>query len=171
MPAPSGDEGDVSDDGSAVESARRLVAAVPDPEIPVLTIDDLGILRGVHEEDGHIVVTITPTYSGCPAMHHIESTIRRTLDDAGVDSEVRTSMSPAWTTDWMSAEGRAKLREFGIAPPGTVQATVTLSPRPVACPQCGSTNTETISEFGSTACKALHRCLDCREPFDHFKEL
>ena len=161
----------MNDVTARVDTARRAVAAVPDPEIPVLTIDDLGILRDVDEENGRIVVTITPTYSGCPAMHHIEAEILRALADAGVEGEVRTSMSPAWTTDWMSPDGRAKLREYGIAPPGTVQAAVTLSRRPVACPLCGSGNTETISEFGSTACKSLHRCLDCREPFDHFKEI
>ena len=104
-------------------------------------------------------------------MHQIEADVLRALTDAGFEGEVRTSMSPAWTTDWMSAAGRAKLRDYGIAPPGIVEAAVTLSSRPVACPQCGSTDTETISEFGSTACKSLHRCLDCREPFDHFKEI
>ena len=161
----------MNDTTARVDVARRAVAEVPDPEIPVLTIDDLGILRGVTEEDGRVVVTITPTYSGCPAMHHIESEILRVLGDAGIDGEVRTSMSPAWTTDWMSADGRLKLREYGIAPPGAVEAAVTLSSRTQQCPQCGSSNTETVSEFGSTACKSLHRCLDCREPFDHFKEI
>lgn len=150
---------------------RRRVGAVPDPEVPVLSIEDLGVLRSVDEIDGRVVVTITPTYSGCPAMHHIEQSIAEVLADAGVDGDVRTMLSPAWTTDWMSAEGRAKLREYGIAPPRPVETPVAMSPRPVACPRCGSTHTETVSEFGSTACKALHRCLDCREPFDHFKEL
>lgn len=154
-----------------LDTARRMVAALPDPEIPVITIDDLGILRDVAEDDGRIVVTITPTYSGCPAMQLIEDSILETLSSIGCTGEVRTVHSPAWTTDWMSASGRAALREFGIAPPRSVEAAVTLTPRPVRCPRCDSMNTETVSEFGSTACKALHRCLDCREPFDHFKEL
>jgi ring-1,2-phenylacetyl-CoA epoxidase subunit PaaD len=158
---------------------RRRVGAIPDPEVPVLSLDDLGVLRSVDQIDDRIVVTITPTYSGCPAMHFIEQSITAVLTDAGVDGEVRTVLHPAWTTDWMSADGRAKLRDYGIAPPRAVAArdvelgemAVTISARPVACPRCGSTNTETVSEFGSTACKSLQRCLDCLEPFDHFKEL
>lgn len=166
---------------------RRRVGAIPDPEIPVLSLDDLGVLRSVDEIDDRIIVTITPTYSGCPAMHFIEQSIAEVLADARVDGEVRTVFSPAWTTDWMSAEGRSKLRDYGIAPPRAVDTPdttpgttpgsapgatpVSVSPRNVPCPRCGSTHTETVSEFGSTACKALHRCLDCLEPFDHFKEL
>jgi ring-1,2-phenylacetyl-CoA epoxidase subunit PaaD len=153
-----------------LDRLRRLVGAVPDPEVPVLSIADLGVLRSVEIVDaGAVVVTITPTYSGCPAMHHIEQAIRGVLDDEGLAGEVRTVYSPAWTTDWMSAEGRVKLRDYGIAPPQ--QVAVALRSRQVECPQCGSTETETVSQFGSTACKSLHRCLDCREPFDHFKEL
>ena len=165
------------DETDAVDLAelRRLVGAIPDPEIPVLSLDDLGVLRSVDQIDDRIIVTITPTYSGCPAMHFIEQSIVGVLADAGVDGEVRTVFSPAWTTDWMSAEGRSKLRDYGIAPPRAVETPgstpVTISPRAVPCPRCGSTHTETVSEFGSTACKALHRCLDCLEPFDHFKEL
>jgi ring-1,2-phenylacetyl-CoA epoxidase subunit PaaD len=163
-----------------LDQLRRLVGAIPDPEVPVLTIDDLGVLRAVEiDDDDRVVVTITPTYSGCPAMHHIEESVRAVLVAEGVDGHVRTVLSPAWTTDWMSAEGREKLGEYGIAPPRPVGVSVTSSPvtsSPVTsslitCPQCGSTQTEIVSEFGSTACKALRRCLDCREPFDHFKEL
>lgn len=150
---------------------RLLVGAVPDPEVPVLTIDDLGVLRGVEEVEGRVIVTITPTYSGCPAMHHIEHAILDVLGEAGVEGEVQTVLGPAWTTDWMTDQGRRKLREYGIAPPAPTATAVGISPRPIACPRCGSTHTETVSEFGSTACKALRRCLDCREPFDHFKEL
>lgn len=162
---------------------RERVGAIPDPEVPVLTIEDLGVLRSVESTERGVVVTITPTYSGCPAMHYIEQSIVGVLADAGFDGEVRTVFSPAWSTDWMSAEGRSKLREYGIAPPRTVTTPgetigartgatpVAISPRPVPCPRCGSTHTETVSEFGSTACKSLHRCLDCLEPFDHFKEL
>lgn len=155
------------------------LAAVPDPEIPVLTLADLGVLRSVEEIDGRVVVTITPTYSGCPAMAHMAAELTAVLERAGVEGEVRTVLSPAWTTDWMSAEGRAKLEAFGIAPP---PAGPTEGPVPVGlgrrreeaqptCPQCRSANTEVVSEFGSTACKALYRCLDCLEPFDYFKGL
>lgn len=155
----------------ALASLRDRVGAIPDPEVPVLTLDDLGVLRDVEEIDGRVVVTITPTYSGCPAMHHIEQAILQVLAEEEVGGEVRTVFNPAWSTDWMSAEGRAKLRDYGIAPPRHSEMLLTISPRPVECPQCGSSHTETISDFGSTACKALHRCLDCLEPFDHFKEL
>lgn len=157
--------------GTRIERARDAVAAVPDPEIPVLTIDDLGILRGVDDEDGRIVVTITPTYSGCPAMDHIREEVGAALVDAGFDdAEVRMTYSPAWTTDWMSPEGKRKLGEFGIAPPGPTGEGTPLT-WPVACPQCGSRRTKLVSQFGSTACKALYRCEACLEPFDHFKAL
>ncbi len=142
--------------------ARAAAAAVEDPEIPVLTIEDLGILRHVQLDGDTIEVTITPTYSGCPAMTVIAREIEGALTRAGFSSiRVRSVLSPAWTTDWMSEDGRRKLREYGIAPPDP-------SAHP-ACPQCGSKNTELISAFGSTACKSLHRCLTCREPFDTFK--
>lgn len=152
-----------------------LLDSVPDPEIPVLTIADLGILRGVEVgEDGrNTVVTITPTYSGCPAMETITSDIHRVLAGAGhTEVQVRTSLQPAWTTDWMTAEGKAKLEQFGIAPPsGKAPApgepvALTLS---VRCPQCGSFRTREMTRFGSTSCKALWTCQDCSEPFDHFK--
>jgi ring-1,2-phenylacetyl-CoA epoxidase subunit PaaD len=162
--------------GSAAASVRDLIATVPDPEIPVLTIEDLGILRDVRTDaDGAIEVDITPTYSGCPAMDAIRSDIERRLADAGHDRvRVRLVLSPAWTTDWISDEGRRKLSDFGIAPPTGAAAprsgpvALTLS---VRCPRCDSPETREISRFGSTACKALWRCERCREPFDHFKAL
>lgn len=153
----------------------EAVAAVVDPEIRVVTIDDLGILRSVEEDPttGRVVVTITPTYTGCPAMDVIRADIRRALVAAGhPDTEVRTVLAPAWSTDWISEAGRAKLAAAGIAPPaptrGGVAVPLTLA---VRCPQCGSPETEQVSRFGSTACKALWRCRSCREPFDHLKAL
>lgn len=145
-----------------------VLEGVVDPEIPVLTIADIGILRDVEvSEAGSVVVAITPTYSGCPAMDVIRADILAALGDAGFeDAEVRTVFSPAWTTDWMTDAARAKLAEFGIAPPGAVA-----EPSPVLCPRCSASAIHTVSEFGSTACKALMVCDDCGEPFDHFKEL
>jgi len=157
------------------EDVRAVLGEVVDPEIPVLTIDDLGVLRDVEVDGEHVVVTITPTYSGCPAMDEIRADVRSALARAGwPDVEVRTVLSPAWTTDWMSDDGRRKLREFGIAPPGRRAdgpVLVQLGPRPdvVACPQCGSAETEELTRFASTSCKSMWRCLACREPFDHFK--
>ena len=143
---------------------RDIVAAVVDPEIPVLTIDDLGVLRGVDSVDGRVVVTITPTYSGCPAMRQIADDIRSALSREGVASvEVRTVHFPAWSTDWMSEEGRRKLVEFGVAPPTDETA--------VMCPRCRAGDPAMIARFGSTACKALMVCSSCGEPFDYFKEL
>ncbi|GAB3068025.1 phenylacetate-CoA oxygenase subunit PaaJ [Micromonospora schwarzwaldensis] len=156
-------------------NAREAVAAVVDPEIRVITIDELGILRAVEEEPatGRVVVTITPTYTGCPAMDVIRADIRRALATAGhPDAEVRTVYAPAWSTDWISAAGRAKLAAAGIAPPAprgddtVVPLTLT-----VRCPRCGSPETTQVSRFGSTACKALWRCRSCAEPFDHLKAL
>jgi ring-1,2-phenylacetyl-CoA epoxidase subunit PaaD len=152
--------------------AWDVAAGVVDPEIPVLTIADLGVLREVAvTEDGQVEVTITPTYSGCPAMNMITIEIELALARAGFsDARVRTVLSPAWTTDWMSEAGRRKLREYGIAPPKTSASRRGLfGVEQVACPQCGSLNTEVLSEFGSTSCKALWRCNRCREPFDYFK--
>jgi ring-1,2-phenylacetyl-CoA epoxidase subunit PaaD len=163
-----------------VDAVRAVVAAVPDPEVPVLTIDDLGVLRDVSvDETGHVEVTITPTYSGCPAMDTIRADIVDRLAEHGHrDVHVSLVLSPAWTTDWMSDEGRRKLLEYGIAPPspsahgredaGTGPLPLTLSLR---CPQCGSPNTRELSHFGSTACKSLWVCNACREPFDHFKAI
>ena len=151
--------------------AWDVAAAVVDPEIPVLTIADLGVLRDVAINDGHLEVTITPTYSGCPAMNMIALEIELALEREGFcQPKIRTVLSPAWTTDWMSEEGRRKLREYGIAPPLPASSRRALfGVLEVACPQCGSENTELLSEFGSTACKALWRCKSCREPFDYFK--
>jgi ring-1,2-phenylacetyl-CoA epoxidase subunit PaaD len=156
------------------ELARRAwdaAATVVDPEIPVLTIADLGVLREVDVNDGRVEVAITPTYSGCPAMNMIALEIELALERAGFrDVKVRTVLSPAWTTDWMSEEGRRKLKEYGIAPPLPASSRRALfGVQQVACPQCGSVNTELLSEFGSTSCKALWRCKSCREPFDYFK--
>jgi ring-1,2-phenylacetyl-CoA epoxidase subunit PaaD len=144
-----------------LDRARQALEAVTDPEIPVVTIADLGILRGVALDGDTVEVTITPTYSGCPAMTVIARDIEAALAEAGVPRiRVRTTLSPAWTTDWITPAGRRKLAAYGIAPP---------QPTRPACPQCGSGETELISAFGSTPCKALHRCLACREPFDAFK--
>jgi ring-1,2-phenylacetyl-CoA epoxidase subunit PaaD len=151
-------------------AARQVVATVVDPEIPVVTIDELGILRDVVESSGRVTVTITPTYSGCPAMDAIREDIRAALHGAGFDdAEVRTVLHPAWSTDMISEAGRGKLAAFGIAPPGP--AGPVLLRIAVRCPQCGSTDTEELSRFGSTACKALWRCRSCAEPFDRMKPL
>lgn len=157
-----------------LDRVRDLLEEVTDPEIPVLTIGDLGILRDVSmAEDGVVTVTITPTYSGCPAMTAIDIAVRDRLARDGFDRvEVRTVLSPAWTTDWMSEAGRAKLEAYGIAPPvGSAGGRGTLfgADPVVRCPQCRSEATEKVSEFGSTACKAHYRCTACGEPFDYFK--
>ncbi len=146
----------------------ELLSSVVDPEIPVLTLQDLGVLRDISVDEGKITVTITPTYAGCPAIDAMRADIESTLAEAGYQQvTVKQSLSPAWTTDWMSENGREKLRAYGIAPPATTtcgQQTGTIE-----CPQCGSADVKLISEFGSTACKALYQCQDCREPFDYFK--
>ena len=157
------------------------LSQVSDPEIPAISIVDLGIVRAAEPtDDGGCEIVITPTYSGCPAMHVIEEHIREALEARGIQNvQVRTQLSPAWTTDWISESGKDKLRTFGIAPPAH-RAMVTASAidisalshaddTEIACPQCGSVNTRLISQFGSTACKALYRCGDCLEPFDYFK--
>ena len=151
----------------------EAVGEVADPEVPVLTIADLGVLRGVRHEGDEVVVTITPTYSGCPAMDLIRHEVELTLDSLHVNGRVETVLSPAWTTDWMSEEGKAKLTEYGIAPPTGTRAVgepVMLS-LTIRCPLCGSPDTTELSRFGSTSCKSLWRCNSCREPFDHFKSL
>ena len=138
------------------------LSEVEDPEIPVLTITDLGIVRGVDCDDG-VTVSLTPTYSGCPATEAIEASVVAALEDRGVaDVRIKRVLSPPWTTDWISPEGRDKLRVYGIAPPER-------RARQIACPRCESDNTEIVSEFGSTACKASYKCLDCLEPFEYFK--
>ncbi len=146
------------------------IGGIPDPEVPVLTIGDLGILRSVEEGPESIVVTITPTYSGCPAMHHIEQEVNAVLAAHQVEGKVAMVFSPAWSTDWMTDVGRKKLEAYGIAPPRPVETSISITQDKISCPQCSSTNTQLISRFGSTACKSLRRCLDCLEPFDHFKE-
>jgi len=161
----------LSSDAGLQQRAWDAAASVVDPEIPVLTIADLGVLREVTVNHGRVEVAITPTYSGCPAMNMIGLEIELALQRAGFgEAKVRTVLSPAWTTDWISEDGRRKLREYGIAPPlaaGSRRALFGIEQ--VACPQCGSGNTEVLSEFGSTSCKALWRCKNCREPFDYFK--
>ncbi|MGC5583259.1 1,2-phenylacetyl-CoA epoxidase subunit PaaD [Ornithinimicrobium sp. W1665] len=162
-----------------LDEVERAVRAVPDPEIPVISIDDLGVVREVERVDTPqgpgLRVTITPTYSGCPAMRVMEEDVVAAGARAGVPVEVVTRLAPAWTTDWMSEQGREQLLRFGIAPPTGQRAhgpvPVGLSVRQVACPRCGSTETEELARFGSTACKALRRCLSCREPFDEFKTI
>ena len=161
------------------EAVRRAAAAVPDPELPMVTIEDLGILRDVTvSPGGRVAITITPTYSGCPAMEAIAADVREAVETRGATAvEVRTELAPAWTTDWITEEGRRKLAAAGIAPPepvgdrgrthsGPVQ--VAISP---GCPQCGSPRTRLVSRFGSTACKALYACGACGEPFDYFKAM
>jgi ring-1,2-phenylacetyl-CoA epoxidase subunit PaaD len=145
-----------------------ILAEVTDPEVPVLTITDLGIVRDVKINGDEVEVIITPTYTGCPAMDMIAMNIKLALIENGYSNVKITSvLAPAWTTDWMSEEGKRKLKEYGIAPPLTRSDGT--SDRAIQCPQCNSTNIKLISEFGSTACKALYQCKDCKEPFDYFK--
>lgn len=156
--------------------AWEVLRGIPDPEIPVINIVELGIVRGVTVSGTSVRVAITPTYSGCPAMHAIEEDIGARLRESGYsDVEVTQQLSPAWTTDWMTGEAKERLRGYGIVPPQRVQGTdghrIHIFARGINCPQCGSENTERLSEFGSTACKAMYRCIDCREPFDYFKPL
>jgi ring-1,2-phenylacetyl-CoA epoxidase subunit PaaD len=164
-------------------AARSAAAAVLDPEVPVLTVADLGVLRSVElADDGAVEVVITPTYSGCPAMQAIADDVREAVAGQGfAQVRVRTVLSPAWTTDWLTAQGRRKLAEYGVAPPGPAETRVRgpvpirLGARPHAgpgrCPQCGSDAVTELSRFGSTACKSLWRCDSCLEPFDHFKAI
>jgi ring-1,2-phenylacetyl-CoA epoxidase subunit PaaD len=158
--------------GDAPAAIRALLTQVVDPEIPSLTIADMGILREVRCEDGRVVVTITPTYSGCPAMDVIAADIRRTLDDAGhPDVRIETRLAPAWTTDWLSPAARDKLHAAGIAPPaarcGACRELVPETAPP--CPRCGAPGATQVSRYGATACKALYRCRGCGEPFEYFK--
>jgi ring-1,2-phenylacetyl-CoA epoxidase subunit PaaD len=163
-----------------LDAVRAAIAPLADPEIPVVSLTELGILREVRTgDDGVAEVVITPTYSGCPAMGQIEDDIRAALRDAAIEARVVTQLAPAWTTDWMTPDAREKLRAYGIAPPngraahGNGAKVVSFARRaarePVPCPRCGSVHTTETSPFGSTACKALYRCLDCLEPFDLFK--
>jgi ring-1,2-phenylacetyl-CoA epoxidase subunit PaaD len=165
----------------SIDEVWHWLAEVPDPEIPVISLTDLGIIRNVAWRDDTLVVTVTPTYSGCPATTIINLDIETALAEKGLSKvKLERQLSPAWTTDWISAEGREKLRDYGIAPPidGTAADGVLMkrvdrlsgrSNLTIACPRCGSTSTEKISQFGSTPCKASYRCTDCLEPFDYFK--
>jgi len=155
-----------------------MLDEVKDPEVPVLSVVELGIVRDVRLEAGEVVVDITPTYSGCPAMHEIERSLKGALAARGLSARVRTVFSPAWTTDWMSDAAREKLRAYGIAPPGPTEegsasVVVPLMRRGASppCPFCGSRDTTTRSDFGSTACKSLHSCNACHQPFEHFKAI
>ena len=160
-------------------SVAEAISRIPDPEVPVVSIADLGILRSMEVDDAarRVIVTITPTYSGCPAMEAITSRIAFEADRRGYAAEVLTRLSPAWTTDWMSEQGKQALRQFGIAPPGPAThghsgpVSVSLQTRVVTCPNCGCDDTTELARFGSTACKALRRCESCREPFDEFKAI
>jgi len=154
---------------SEVEHAWALLAQVPDPELPAVSVVDLGIARDVQYTDGRLVVTITPTYSGCPAMREIEDDVRTMLTQRFDEVEVRTVLSPPWTTDWITEDGRRKLAGAGIAPPGARMLPLLVEGRPASCPHCGSAAVEELAAFGSTACKALWRCTSCREPFDYVK--
>ncbi len=154
------------------QRVMQALETVCDPEVPVLTILDLGIVRSIENVEDIWQIDITPTYSGCPAMNMIEANIRLTLDARGIKNyRINTVLEPAWTTDWMSEAGRKKLKEYGIAPPQASPHQFKLfgDQQLLECPRCESTNTECISQFGSTSCKALYRCLDCKEPFDYFK--
>jgi ring-1,2-phenylacetyl-CoA epoxidase subunit PaaD len=154
--------------GALVAQGWAVLGEVMDPEVPVVSVVDLGIVRSIDWHAGQLRVVVTPTYSGCPATEYIERCIAEALQQAGLTAvAIETRLHPAWTTDWISVRGRQQLQQFGIAPPqGRADSTQTPV---VPCPQCGSTHTEQVSEFGSTACKALYRCSDCLEPFDYFK--
>lgn len=166
-----------------LQRARALLQTVPDPEVPAVSIHDLGMVRAVHwrvagDPQQGLEVVLTPTYSGCPATEAIAAAVREALQSAGLGPvQVTLQRSPAWSTDWITERGRAQLRAAGIAPPGAVASTgsapihlLRRPPRP-SCPQCGSSDTEQLAPFGSTACKALHRCRQCREPFEYFKPI
>ncbi|MEU4623620.1 1,2-phenylacetyl-CoA epoxidase subunit PaaD [Actinoplanes sp. NPDC023801] len=164
---------------TVLERAAAVAAEVRDPEMPMLTLADLGVLRDVRVEGDVVVASITPTYSGCPAMATMRDDLVHRLTDAGFPRvEVRVVLDPAWSSDWITEHGRAALRDAGLSPPGPAPSAggpvpLLLGPtrRAVTCPRCGSAHTERVSEFGATACKALYRCTDCLEPFDHVKEI
>ena len=163
------------------EAAWDCLHAVPDPEIPVISVTDLGIVRALEIEGLHAKVTVTPTYSGCPATEMIETSIREALANIGFQTvDVQMQLFPAWTTDWINDATKEKLREYGIAPPGedapnesnaTGESVISFVPYKPACPRCGSKNTNRLSRFGATACKALYRCDACLEPFEYFKPI
>lgn len=163
----------------SLDLARRVAAEVTDPEMPMLTLADLGVLRDVTQDGGTLTVTITPTYSGCPAMATMRDDLVHRLADHGFDRvDVRVSLTPAWSTDWISEAGRRALREHGISAPGPaprhdgpVPLSLLPTRRELTCPRCGSADVLLTSEFGATACKAMYRCSGCLEPFDHVKEI
>lgn len=155
-----------------LDQAWRVLGRVMDPEVPVISVVELGIVRALAWNAGHLHVVVTPTYSGCPATEVIEADIRQALEDAGFSApQLERQLHPAWTTDWITSTGRERLLAYGIAPPlgSTNKRSLLGDDGTVNCPQCGSAHTELLSQFGSTACKALYRCCDCREPFDYFK--
>ena len=155
-----------------IETIKKLLSTVTDPEIPVLTIEDLGIIREIELSGNEVKITITPTYSGCPAMDTIAADIKSTLLQAGYQTTIKSVLSPAWSTEWISEAGRKKLEAYGIAAPlkpSEDKRALLHGEKIVKCTHCGSTNTKMISQFGSTACKALFQCQDCKEPFDYFK--
>ncbi|MEM9277576.1 MAG: 1,2-phenylacetyl-CoA epoxidase subunit PaaD [Pseudomonadota bacterium] len=159
------------DTARASKAAWEAAAAVVDPEIPVLTIEDLGILRSMQVHRNHAIAEVTPTYSGCPAVLAIEFAVETALREAGFEPEIKRVVSPPWTTDWITEDGRRKLKEYGIAPPAKASNSIRalFGETEVQCPHCNSIDTVKVSEFGSTACKALYRCKTCKEPFDYFK--
>ena len=162
---------------TSIEEVWAALENLADPEIPVISLRELGILRDVRSGPDGLEVVITPTYSGCPAMSQIEDDVRSTLENRGISARVVTQLAPAWTTDWMTEDGKEKLRAYGIAPPHQTPAATNVvrfigkpaKTEAVPCPHCGSSHTVVSSHFGSTACKALYKCLDCQEPFDYFK--
>ena len=165
-------------EATRVERAWAVLDGVPDPEVPAISVCELGIVREVLDHGASLEIVLTPTYSGCPATEVIEQSVCEAIDAAGLGpARVTMRRAPAWTTDWISAEGRRKLRDYGIAPPGPAadsSAPIRIVGRrteAVACPRCGSAHTERLSAFGSTACKALWRCVACKEPFEHFKPI
>ncbi|MEJ6000075.1 1,2-phenylacetyl-CoA epoxidase subunit PaaD [Paucibacter soli] len=161
-----------------LEAAWEVLRQIPDPEVPVISLDELGIVRDLKETAGGLEVVLTPTYSGCPATELIQDQVRAALAAFG-EIQITMQRAPAWTTDWISEAGRAKLKAYGIAPPGPagpdqaqpIRLVHRASLSKLACPRCGSERTEKLSAFGSTACKALYRCLACLEPFEHFKPI
>jgi len=169
----------VAVEAGAVARAREIAGTVTDPEMPMLTLSDLGVLRDVEvDADGMVAVTITPTYSGCPAMATMRDDLVQQLEEAGFRAHVRVSLTPAWSSDWITPRGRRALREAGLSEPGPAPGregpvTLSLSPirRSLECPRCASAAVELVSEFGATACKALYRCTSCLEPFEHVKEI
>jgi len=154
----------------ATNAIWKILESVKDPEVPVLSVVDLGVIRAVALDGQEVKVTITPTYTGCPAMDMISMQIRMALNAAGYQTTIQTILSPAWTTDWITENGKQQLKAYGIAPPvGKSMDQAYLEDLIVPCPQCNSTHTILVSQFGSTACKALYKCEECKEPFDYFK--